>query len=97
MPKRTKFISATRRRLQDIDTLKLLYYSFVRSKLEYCFSLWSPYKKSSRRIEREPHPSLRRLPRPFSSSTPLARITQKLNSFHQDLSSFPSFNKKVDE
>lgn len=39
-------------RLSDVDTLKMLYTAFVRSKLEYCSSIWYPNKADNNRIER---------------------------------------------
>ena len=47
------FLIRNTSRLLDIDTYKLLYSALVRSKLEYCSSIWYPSTKAaSQRIER---------------------------------------------
>ena len=47
------FIFRSTLRLQDVDTYKILYSAFVRSKLEYCSSIWCPDTlTTSKRIER---------------------------------------------
>nr|CAI5855778.1 unnamed protein product [Callosobruchus analis] len=50
--KKLGFVIRCGRELQDVETIKLLYYSFVRSKLEYAAIVWQPcYNFWSDRLE----------------------------------------------